>query len=300
MFAQYISFDKLCGYSQEEIPCIGIIKYLLYITKGHEVLSSMVNLNLIFIGERQSAASLLDWTITLPNVTVQGVVTDYENPLSPVVSVAKKHQIPIMSIIDVYDKINSDNSWVNFAVSYTHSIKLKTPLIDKLMYGCINFHPAPLPKYRGKGGYNRAILQELSQWGASAHYVDSEFDTGAIIRTFYFSIDYRIETAFSLHKKTFKIQESLYKSVLLDVIKHGRLPSIVQKSEDGIYLSQEDMLQMKKIDLACEKDLDKKVQAFWFPPYDGAYVEVNGEKYTLINSHILNEIVNKNNGYDKS
>lgn len=33
--------------------------------------------------------------------------------------------------------------------------------------------------------------------------------------------------------------------------------------------------------------LIEKIRAFWFPPYTGAYMEINGEKYTLINDYIL-------------
>jgi hypothetical protein len=35
--------------------------------------------------------------------------------------------------------------------------------------------------------------------------------------------------------------------------------------------------------------VDRKVRAFWFPPYDGAYVEHDGEKFTLVNRPILDE-----------
>ncbi len=55
------------------------------------------------------------------------------------------------------------------------------------------------------------------------------------------------------------------------------------------------MNEMKKIteeDLESE-DLDIKVRAFWFPPYDGAYIERNGKKYTLVDKEILNSLVDK-------
>ena len=40
-------------------------------------------------------------------------------------------------------------------------------------------------------------------------------------------------------------------------------------------------------------DVEKKIRAFWFPPYDGAYVEIKGQKYTLINRQLLEEIAPK-------
>lgn len=39
-------------------------------------------------------------------------------------------------------------------------------------------------------------------------------------------------------------------------------------------------------------DIDTKIRAFWFPPYDGAYVMMNGKKYTLVNDFILSSLAN--------
>ena len=46
---------------------------------------------------------------------------------------------------------------------------------------------------------------------------------------------------------------------------------------------------MMKIDPSklAEEDLDLKIRAFWFPPYDGAGFEVDGKFYTLVNREIL-------------
>ena len=40
-----------------------------------------------------------------------------------------------------------------------------------------------------------------------------------------------------------------------------------------------------------KEDLDLKTRAFWFPPYDGAYIEVNGKKYTLVDKEILDTLI---------
>jgi methionyl-tRNA formyltransferase len=81
----------------------------------------------------------------------------------------------------------------------------------------------------------------------------------------------------------------LYKSVILDVLEKGRLESIPQKKSEGTYISKKEMIEMMKVDLnnlECE-DLDLKIRAFWFPPYDGAGFEINGKFYTLVNREIL-------------
>ena len=52
------------------------------------------------------------------------------------------------------------------------------------------------------------------------------------------------------------------------------------------------MEEMKKVNLH-DDDIDLKIRAFWFPPYNGAYLEVNGRKYTLINEFILEQLKDK-------
>lgn len=74
--------------------------------------------------------------------------------------------------------------------------------------------------------------------GATAHYVDEKIDTGSIIKVFKFNFDYRIETAYSLEKKTQNIQMELYKSVMLDVIEKGRLECAPQKRRWHIYFKK--------------------------------------------------------------
>ena len=42
-------------------------------------------------------------------------------------------------------------------------------------------------------------------------------------------------------------------------------------------------------------DIDLKVKVFWFPPYDGVYIEIKGKKYTLVNNEILKSIFGRIN-----
>ena len=52
----------------------------------------------------------------------------------------------------------------------------------------INFHPAPLPEYRGRNVGYHAILNGEKEFGATLHYVDKTFDTGDIIEVRRFPI----------------------------------------------------------------------------------------------------------------
>lgn len=52
----------------------------------------------------------------------------------------------------------------------------------------INFHPAPLPSYRGRNVAYHAVMNGETEFGATLHYVAPEFDTGDIIDTSIFPL----------------------------------------------------------------------------------------------------------------
>lgn len=247
-------------------------------------------MKMIFMGRKNYAAELLAWTVK-QGIEVVAVCTDNQFPNSPTAAKAKQLGIPVISMEEA--EALSEREQIDLVVSYLYWRKIRKPLIENPTYGCINFHPAILPDWRGTAGYNVAILNKLSTWGATAHYVSPEIDAGNIIRIFDFKFDYRLETVKTLEKKTQEIQMELYKSVILDVMEKGILPSTEQKPEDGVYISRDQMEAMKKIDPEKD-DIDLKIRAFWFPPYDGAYVTINGKNYTLINREILASLADEN------
>ena len=101
---------------------------------------------------------------------------------------------------------------------------IREPLISLGRIGCLNFHPAPLPDFRGLGGYNVAVLEGLDEWGVSCHFVDEHFDTGALVEVERFAIDPAGETAFSLDLKSQERLLGLFRSVMSRVLAGEELP----------------------------------------------------------------------------
>ena len=93
------------------------------------------------------------------------------------------------------------------------------------------------------------------------------------------------------------MQQDLYRSVVEDVIEKGRLEAQRQSSESGLYINKRQMLEMMKV--LPGDDVDTKIQAFWYPPYSGAYVEIGGKQYTLVNDFILSELASDNQTFQK-
>ncbi len=251
-------------------------------------------MKMIFMGRKKQSAELLKWSVD-QGIEVCAVCTDSQFENSPTARTAEEMGIPVISMEDAEKCVEDNPGKIDLVVSYLYWRKIRKPLIDGPNYGCINFHPAILPDWKGCGGYNIAILNKLPQWGVTAHYVNEEIDRGKIIRVNRFDFDYKTATAQSLEKITQEKLVELYQQIVLEVKEKGWLETLDLDNTQGTYISRKQMNEMKIItdeDLKSE-DLDVKVRAFWFPPYDGAYIELNGKKYTLVDKEILDSLVDK-------
>lgn len=248
-------------------------------------------MKIIFMGRKKHSAELIEWLLS-KDVIIDSVVTDSHLPNSPTQNKANELGIPLVTLKQVEKKLGNSNHDIDLVVSYLFWKKIKEPVISSPKLGCINFHPAILPDWKGTAGYNIAILEKLKEWGATAHFIEESIDTGPIIEIFKFHFDYRIETALSLEEKTMSIQKDLFKKIFLDLIEGKELRGFKQEKK-GIYISRRKMEEMKQIDINND-DIDLKIRAFWFPPYTGANITIKGEKYTLINDHILRQLSTKN------
>ncbi|QNI52886.1 formyl transferase family protein [Synechococcus sp. BIOS-E4-1] len=175
---------------------------------------------------------------------------------------------------------------IDLGISVLYWRKLKGALLfPQSKHGCVNFHPALLPQYKGCAGYNLAIMDGLSQWGSTCHYVDEEIDTGGILDVQKFNVDSDFETALSLEAKTLNVMEQQFRRVIQAILAspNGRLS--VSPNIGGKYVSRFQMEELKQI--LPGEDPDRKSRAFWFPPYCGAWVEVNGQRVNVIPDCVL-------------
>jgi methionyl-tRNA formyltransferase len=174
-------------------------------------------------------------------------------------------------------------------ISFCYAYRIQEPLISGPKFGCINIHPALLPEYRGFAVYNFGILNKEKEWGVTAHYVDRHFDTGDIIQRRRFSIDPYKETAVSLRDKTHRYMMAMFRSILLCLREGDELSR--RKQVGGEYYSKR-MMEEKRILKGTEtpEEIDRRIRAFWYPPYPGAAIKINGEEFTLVNQQILEEI----------
>jgi methionyl-tRNA formyltransferase len=98
-------------------------------------------------------------------------------------------------IFTVEDKLEVNK--FDLGVSYCYPRKIIEPLLSIPQKGFINYHPGPLPKYKGPNEFEEAIKNQETKWGVSVHYMNKEYDSGKIIKI----------KEFKLHEPPNSIQE---------------------------------------------------------------------------------------------
>jgi methionyl-tRNA formyltransferase len=241
-------------------------------------------MRVVFMGKhKRSAVRALDWLVAR-EVDVAAVVAPESDESAHehqrLDLAAARHGLTLTSEADLYADPPND---VDVVVSFLFWNLIREPLISLGRVGCLNFHPAPLPDFRGVGGYNLAILEGLRSWGVSCHYVDEHFDTGDLVEVERFPIDHESETAFSLDLKSQEHLLGLFERVLGRALAGEELPRSPQG--EGRYLSRAEFEELRVV--RAGDDLPRKLRAFWYPPWPGAVIEVDGRRLTLVDDALL-------------
>jgi methionyl-tRNA formyltransferase len=244
-------------------------------------------MRVVFLGKhKRSAARALDWLVGAGADVVAVVAPKpdrFAREPQRLDLVAERHALPLSSDSQLYDRPPEN---VDLVVSFLFWKLIREPLLSLGRVGCLNFHPAPLPDFRGLGGLNVAILEGHNQWGVSCHFVDEQFDTGDLVEVERFPIDDEAETAFSLDLKSQDRLLGLFKRVMQQALNGDELPRTAQG--DGRYVTREEFEALRLV--RPGDDLRRKIRAFWYPPHPGAGVELDGRALTLVDESLLAEV----------
>lgn len=247
----------------------------------------MIKTKILFMGRKSVAASCLRYLVSRPDVEVVGVMTDSHLLTSPTSDLAIELGLKLYDFDSALEDLKNGGLKFDLGISMLYWRRLRDEFLLVPSLGLINFHPAPLPEYKGTAGYNLAILEGRSDWATTAHYIDASIDTGNIIEVKYFEIDSKCETAQSIERKC----QSMLMSQFIRVVDRALAsPKLLDSTPNvgGKYVSRAEMEALKEV--KDGDDVATKIRAFWFPPYDGAYIFLNGIKCTLIDRFILNQL----------
>jgi len=244
-------------------------------------------MRVVFMGKsKRSAVLALDW-LAARGAEVVAVVApdpdDLTHERQRLDLAARRHGMLLTTEEELYANPPAN---VDVVVSFLFWNLIREPLISLGRAGCLNFHPAPLPDYRGVGGYNVAILDGLASWGVSCHFVDEHLDTGDLVEVERFPIDPDSETAFSLDLASQEHLLGLFERVMQRVLDGEPLPRSPQ--QDGRYVSRAEFEELRVV--RPGDDLRRKLRAFWYPPWPGAVLDVDGQRLTLVDESLLGDV----------
>jgi methionyl-tRNA formyltransferase len=235
---------------------------------------------------KRSAARALDWLVgegAEVVAVVAGEPDGFTHDEQRVDVVAERHGLTVVSYEELSAAPPED---VDLVISFLFWKRIREPVLSLGRSGCLNFHPAPLPDIRGLGGYNVAVLDAMSEWGVSCHFVDAEFDTGDLVEVERFPIDPDTATALSVDIDSQEHMFGLFGRVMRRILAGEELPRTPQGP--GRYVSGEEFESLRRVQPG--DDVERKLRAFWYPPYPGAVIEVDGNDLTLVGDRLLTEV----------
>jgi methionyl-tRNA formyltransferase len=172
---------------------------------------------------------------------------------------------------------------VDFVISYQFRHLVKPDVLALASRAALNFHAAPLPEFGGFAFYNVAILEDVDTYGCSCHHMDEEFDTGPLLEVRRFAIDAGRETAYSLEARAQEEMLRLFADVCTLAEGGRELPSEPQDPRRKRYFNRGRMEALKEIPEGADAEtIDRHARAFWYPPYECAYMSVDGAKVEVV------------------
>lgn len=169
-------------------------------------------------------------------------------------------------------KLNPD-----IGISILFDYILRPEFLHCFPHGVINLHPSFLPYNRGQYPNVWSIIDGTPA-GVTLHYIDERIDTGDIISQYQVVVE-AVDTGETLYRKLEHAALSLFQDTW-PLIKSKQASRRPQESGGSIHRTS-DVENVDRIDLEriyTARELINILRARTFPPYRGAYFEVNGKR----------------------
>jgi methionyl-tRNA formyltransferase len=221
--------------------------------------------------------------------SVVGVVTQPDRPKgrgqiltpSPVKRVAERQRIPLLQPLKMKDPefLQALAEWNPDLIAVAAFGRILTPTILSLPpHGCINVHGSLLPKYRGAGPIQWAIINGETQTGITTMLMDEGMDTGAMLLQEAISIT-PDDTADTLSPR----MAALGGRLLVETIARLKAGTLAPQLQDASQVTFAPLLKKEDgvIDWALPATaLANRIRGL--SPWPGAYTTVSGgDRWTI-------------------
>jgi len=186
----------------------------------------MANLHKIAIfasGSGTNAENFMHYFKDHPQISVSLVLTN--NPDAGVIQKMEKLNIPVV-IFNKEDFYRSDfvlNTLSKYQISFVVLAgflwKIPSNLIIQFQNRIVNIHPALLPKFGGKGMFGHFVHEAVlaageQKTGISIHYVNENYDEGAVIFQKSVDIDPNSDTADLVAQKVHLLEYEFFPKIV--------------------------------------------------------------------------------------
>jgi len=245
-------------------------------------------MRLVFVGTPGFAVVSLEALLRSEDPVV-GVVTQPDRPKgrgniltpSPVKLLAQQSQIPLLQPLKMRDHefLQTLVGWKPDLIAVAAFGRILPPAILSLpSLGCINVHGSLLPKYRGAGPIQWAIINGETETGITTMQMDEGMDTGAMLLQEAIPIT-SDDTAGSLSERLAQLGGRL----LVETIARLKAGTLVPRPQDASQATMAPLL--KKEDGVIDWTLPAAVLANrvrGLSPWPGAYTTiVGGDRWTI-------------------
>ena len=248
----------------------------------------MVNKNCVFIGGKQIGVNCLKQLLkreiaprlVIGNVDDNGEDTWHES----LVRVAGENSLDTVKNRKVKEpevirKIKEINPEIIFCIGGTQLIPTEVLAIPRL--GCLNIHPALLPKYRGRYSTVHAIFNGEKYTGVTAHWMDEGIDSGPIIMQEKIKIEEE-GTAKTLYDKFTSVGEKLFVEIIEKWINEEEITSTPQNENESTFYKKE-LPNNGEINWEWDgKKIRNFIRAMTFEPFPPASFKIGSKEMVIV------------------
>ena len=244
-------------------------------------------MRIVFMGTPAFAVPSLEALLESED-TVVGVITQPDKPkgrgqtmaTSPIKQLAEKAGLPILQPLKMKDPafLEALCAWQPDLIAVTAFGRiLPSIILDLPPKGCVNVHGSLLPKYRGAGPIQWAIINGEDETGITTMLMDAGMDTGAMLLQERVPIDPE-DTAGSLSEKLAKVGGPL----LVETIRQLKAGTLTPRQQDESKATMAPLLEkeMGQIDWkSAATEIANRVRGL--SPWPGAFTYVDQERWTI-------------------
>jgi methionyl-tRNA formyltransferase len=250
-------------------------------------------MRIVFMGTPEFAVPSLAALLTSGH-SVVGVVTQPDRPkgrghelaASPIKQLAVQRKIPILQPLKMKDPAFLDalSAWKPDLIVVTAFGRiLPKVILDLPPHGCINVHASLLPKYRGAGPIQWALIRGERETGITTMLMDEGMDTGAML------LQERIaiapdDTAGTLSSKLAGIGGRL----LIDTLARIQDGTVTPQPQDQGQATMAPLLKKEDglLDWTLPAlDLANRVRGL--SPWPGAYTYLGEDRWVVVKASVL-------------